>query len=95
MGTKKRNVLLQAVNPLTPRVELWVIQSFLTFDSMDRALKYDHSLKNCTLPWCCLFFFFVLFYPVCNLILENLSSLDLTLSGVKGLKASVIMRLRH
>ena len=25
------------VNPLTPRVKLWVMQSFLTFDSMDRT----------------------------------------------------------
>ena len=25
------------VNPLTPMVKLWVIQSFLTFDSMDRT----------------------------------------------------------
>ena len=31
------------VNPLTPRVK----QSFLTFDSMDRTLKCDHSLENC------------------------------------------------
>ena len=27
------------VNPLTPRVKPWVIQSFLSFDSMDRSLK--------------------------------------------------------
>ena len=27
------------VNPLTPRVKPWVIQSFLTFDSMDRTLS--------------------------------------------------------
>ena len=32
------------VNPLTPRVKPWVIQSFLTFDSMYRTLKCDHSL---------------------------------------------------
>ena len=35
------------VNPLTPRVKPWVIQSFLTFDSMDRTLKCDHSLESC------------------------------------------------
>ena len=27
------------VNPLTPRVKRWVIQSFLTFDSMERTLS--------------------------------------------------------
>ena len=36
------------VNPLTPRVKPWAIQSFLTFDSMDRTLKYDHSLESCS-----------------------------------------------
>ena len=35
------------VNPLTPRVKPWVIQSFLTFDSMDRTVKCDHSLESC------------------------------------------------
>ena len=35
------------VNPLTPRVKPWVIQSFLTFDSMDKTLKCDHSLESC------------------------------------------------
>ena len=34
-------------NPLTPRVKLWLMQSFLTFDSMDRTLKCDHSLESC------------------------------------------------
>ena len=34
------------VNPLTPRVKPWVIQSFLTFDSMDRLLKCDHLFFN-------------------------------------------------
>ena len=33
------------LNPLTPRVKQNVIQSFITFDSMDRTLKCDHSLK--------------------------------------------------
>ena len=37
------------VNPLTPRVKTWVIQSFLTFDSMDRTLTCDHSMESCTL----------------------------------------------
>ena len=31
----------------TPRVKSWVIQSFLTFDSMYRTLKCDHSLERC------------------------------------------------
>ena len=35
------------VNPLTLRVKPWVIQSFLTFDSMDRTLKCDHLLQSC------------------------------------------------
>ena len=37
----------EIMNPLTNRVKPWVIQSFLTFDSMARTLKCDHSLKNC------------------------------------------------
>ena len=35
------------LNPLTPRVKPWVVQSFLTFDSMYRTLKCDHSLESC------------------------------------------------
>ena len=35
------------VNPLTPRVKPWVIQSCVTFDFMDRALKCDHSFESC------------------------------------------------
>ena len=34
------------VNRLTPRQKPWVTQSFLTFDSMDRTLKCDHSLES-------------------------------------------------
>ena len=34
-------------NPLTPSMKLWKIQSFLTFDSMDRTLLCDHSLESC------------------------------------------------
>ena len=34
-------------NPLTPKVKPWVIQSFLTFDSMDRTLKCDYSWESC------------------------------------------------
>ena len=36
--------VLLFVNPLTPRVKPWVIQSFLTFEPMYRTLKCDHSL---------------------------------------------------
>ena len=60
------------VNPLTPRVKPWVIQSFITFDYMDRSLKCDHSLESC------LFSNLIQFA-----ILRNLSSSDLALSGVK------------
>ena len=35
------------LNPLTLRVKRRVVQSFLTFDCMDRTLKCDHSLENC------------------------------------------------
>ena len=48
----KSCIVIGQLNPLTPRVKPWVIQSFLTFDSMDRTLKCDHSM------WCCLFFSF-------------------------------------
>ena len=64
------------VNPLTARVKPWVIQSFLTFDSMTRTLMYDHSLESC----CCGF----QFNQVCNF--GKVSTLDLALSGVKELR---------
>ena len=35
------------INPLTARVKPWVIQSFLTFASIDRTLKCDYLLKSC------------------------------------------------
>ena len=37
---------MELFNPLTSSVKPWVIQSFLTFDSMDKTLKCDHSLEN-------------------------------------------------
>ena len=43
----------------------WVMQSFRTFDSMDRTLKSYHSLKSCEL-FCTLELFIFQFYPVCN-----------------------------
>ena len=53
---------------LTPRVKPWVIQSFLTSDSMDRTLKCDHSLESCCAVLYC--------GAVC------FSVLDLALSGL-------------
>ena len=47
------------VNPLTSRVKPWVIQSFLTFNPMDR--KCDHSLETAVL-YCGA----VCFYTVCD-----------------------------
>ena len=35
------------LNPLTPRVKPSVIDSFLTFDSVDRTLHLEHSLETC------------------------------------------------
>ena len=55
------------LNPLTPGVKSWVIQSFLTFDSMDRTLKCDHSLESCRAALYCGTVVFVFqFYPVCS-----------------------------
>ena len=77
--------VLLFVNPLTPRVKPWVIQSFLTFDYMDRTLKCDHSLESCqAVLWCCFFFNFTRL-----LVLENLSIKDFALSGVKGQKLTL------
>ena len=35
------------INPLTQTVKPGVIQGFLTFDSMYRTFKCDHSLESC------------------------------------------------
>ena len=40
-------VVHKKINPFTLRVKPCMIQSFLTFDSVDNALKYDHSLESC------------------------------------------------
>ena len=40
-------ILIGIVNSLTPRVKPWVIQSYLTFDSIDRTLKCDQLLESC------------------------------------------------
>ena len=50
---------------MTPREKSWVIQSFLSFDSMDRILKGDHSLESCWAVLIVVLFVFQ-FYPVCN-----------------------------
>ena len=67
-------------NPLIPRVKPWVIQSFVTFDSMDRNLKCDHSLDSCLA---------VLFCGAVSQVgnFGKFPILDLALSEVKGLIA--------
>ena len=69
------------VKPLTARVKPWVIQSFLTFDSMDRTRddKCDHSIKAVEQYFTVVWFLFN--FPQLA-ILENLFILDLVLSGV-------------
>ena len=63
------------VNPLTPRVKPWAIQRFLTFDSMDRTLKCDHSAVE---HYFTVVLFVFQFSPGCNL-----SIFDFALSGVR------------
>ena len=41
------HLVSQPLNCLIPRVKPLVTQSFLTFDSMDRTLKCDHSAESC------------------------------------------------
>ena len=59
-----------------------MIQSFLSFDSMDRTLKHDHALESCLAALYCgaVYFQFQQF-----VILENVSALDLAMSEVKWL----------
>ena len=47
LGSNALNFTVELFNPFTPRVKSWVIQSFLTYDSMNRTLKCNHSLENC------------------------------------------------
>ena len=49
-------------NPLTLRVNPWVMQSFLTFVSMDRTLKGDHFVEQDFT----VVLFVSRFHPVCN-----------------------------
>ena len=60
-------------NPSTPRGKPWVIQSFLTFDPMDRTVKCDHSLESCGAVLCC-GAVCCLCYPVCNFGLGTVRS---------------------
>ena len=53
----------ESTNPVTPRVKPWVIQH-LTFDSIDRTLKCDHSYYDAVF-----FFNFPQFVILENLII--------------------------
>ena len=69
---------MEFINTLTPRVKPWVIQSFLTFDSMDRTPKCDHSLKSCWAVVYCgaiCFFDYNLFYNFGEFIICGLVAL--------------------
>ena len=60
--------------------------SSLTFDSMDRTLKCDHSLESCrAVLYCGAFFFFFFFFHFSQfVILGHLSFFELAMSGEKG-----------
>ena len=71
------------VNPFTLRVKPWVIQRFLTFDSMDRTLKCDHLLEAVEQYFTVVLFCDVVFFNFTQFVIsENLSILDLALSGI-------------
>ena len=42
-----RQVINNPINPLTPRVKPWVIQSFLTFDSMESVTIHWKAVEQC------------------------------------------------
>ena len=68
------------LSPLTPRVKPCVIESLLTFDSMDRTPKCKPligKLLSDSLLWCCLCIDFPKFVIS--------TTLDLALSGVREL----------
>ena len=54
------------VNPLTPRVKPWVIQSFLTFDSMDKPKVKPFVGKLLSSKYFTVVLFAFQVYPVCN-----------------------------
>ena len=64
-------------------------QSFLTFDSMDRIVKCDHSEWSNEFHWKAVELYFTVvfcfFNPTQFVILEDLSILDLALSGERKL----------
>ena len=45
--SKLQTLFMKHFNSLAPRVKPWVIQRLLTFDSMDRNLRCDHSVVSC------------------------------------------------
>ena len=53
------------VNPLTLRVKPWVMQSFLTFDSMEEPQSVTIHRKDAEQYFTVVLFDFQ-FYPVCN-----------------------------
>ena len=64
-----------SIDPLTPRVKRWVMQSFLTFDSMDRTLKCDHSLETCwAVLYCSVVCFSTQFFKVGKYVNFGLST---------------------
>ena len=64
-------------NPLPLREKLWVIQSCLTFDSMNTE-HISVTIHRTAVTGA------VQFYPVCNF--DKFINLDFALSRVKGLK---------
>ena len=56
---------LSFFSPVTPRVKPWVIQMFLTFDSVDRTLKCNYSLARFE-QYSTVELFILQFSPVCN-----------------------------
>ena len=65
--------MFSLLNPLTPRVKPCMIRSFLTFDSMDKTPKSDHSLEAVEQYFTVVLFVFQ-FYPVCNFGLGTVRS---------------------
>ena len=67
------------VNPLTPRVKPWVIQSFITFACMNRTLKSGDSLESCGAVLYCGAVCFSI-YPLCNFV-KCINSRPVTVKG--------------
>ena len=71
--------------PLTPRVKPWVIQTFLTFDYMERTVKSDHHWKVVEQYFTVALFVFQ-FHPVCNF--GNFNNFGLGTVRSKGINQS-------